>query len=104
MGVLPKRLSKYRLTLHPDKTRLIDLDDEGEGHPRTTFDFLGFTYYISKSRNGKRILKRKTSSKKLNGALKRLSDWIKFYRHKLPIAELIESLNQKLRGTMPIMV
>ncbi|WP_222838160.1 reverse transcriptase domain-containing protein [Chitinophaga pinensis] len=98
MKVLPKRLSKYGLTLHPDKTRLIDLDDDGEGHPRTTFDFLGFTHYISKSRNGKRILKRKTSSKKLNGALKRLSDWIKFYRHKLPIAELIEALNQKLRG------
>lgn len=95
MEVLPKRLSKY---LHPDKTGLIDLDDEGEGHPRTTLDFLGFTHYISKSRNEERILKRKTSSKKLNAALKRLSDWIKFCRHKLPIAELIESLNQKLHG------
>jgi hypothetical protein len=100
MEVLPKRLGKYGLTLHPEKTRLIDLDEEKgkDKHPKKTFDFLGFTHYISKSRKSNRILKRKTSSKKLNLALMRLSDWIKFYRHKLPIPELISELNPKLRG------
>jgi len=100
MEVLPKRLGKFGLTLHPEKTRLIDLGEvEGEDkHPKKTIDFLGFTHYMSKSRKGKSILKRKTSSKKLNLALKRLSDWIKFYRQKLPIAVLIGELNQKLRG------
>ncbi|WP_220388877.1 group II intron reverse transcriptase/maturase [[Flexibacter] sp. ATCC 35208] len=100
MEVLPKRLGKSGLTLHPEKTRLIDLEEEKKGgnHPIKTFDFLGFTHYMSRSLKGKRILKRKTSSKKLNQALKRLSDWIKFYRHKLPIRELIAELNQKLRG------
>ncbi|MVT10055.1 group II intron reverse transcriptase/maturase [Chitinophaga tropicalis] len=100
MEVLPKRLGKFGLTLHPEKTRLIDLEEEKKcgNHPIKTFDFLGFTHYMSKSRKGKPILKRKTSSKKLNQALKRLSDWIKCYRHKLPMRELIEELNQKLRG------
>jgi RNA-directed DNA polymerase len=100
MEVLPKRLGKFGLTLHPEKTRLIDLDEEKgkDNHPKKTFDFLGLTHYMSKSRKGNLILKRKTSSKKLNLALMRLSDWIKFYRHKLPITELISELNQKLRG------
>ena len=100
MEVLPKRLGKFGLTLHPEKTRLIDLDEEKgkDNHLKKTFDFLGFTHYMSKSRKGNPILKRKTSSKKLNLALKRLSDWIKFYRQKRPIAVLIGELNQKLRG------
>jgi RNA-directed DNA polymerase len=100
MQVLPKRLGKFGLTLHPEKTRLIDLDKrESYGdHSKNTFDFLGFTHYIGKSRKGKRILKRKTSSKKLNASLKRMSEWIKLNRHKLYMPILIADLNQKLRG------
>jgi RNA-directed DNA polymerase len=53
MNVLPKRMSKYDLTVHPEKTRLIQFDPdqgddtdttEGERSPPTTFDFLGFTH------------------------------------------------------------
>ena len=45
MDVLPKRLGKFGLTLHPEKTRLIDLEEERKGgnHPIKTFDFLGFS-------------------------------------------------------------
>ena len=73
------------LTLHPEKTRLIDLETEKgkPGQENKTFDFLGFTHYMGMSRKGKRILKRKTSSKKLNASLKRMSEWIKANRHKL---------------------
>jgi RNA-directed DNA polymerase len=100
MEVLPKRLGKYGLTLHPEKTRLIELGEEkGQpGQEKKTFDFLGFTHYMGKSRKGKRILKRKTSSKKLNASLKRMSEWIKANRHKLSMPLLIAELNQKLRG------
>src|ERR671938_989323 len=48
LAVLGKRLARYGLTLHPDKTRLIDFRfkrPEGTHHPAargTTFDFLGF--------------------------------------------------------------
>jgi hypothetical protein len=100
MQVLPKRLGKYGLTLHPEKTRLIDLETEKgkPGQEKKTFDFLGFSHYMGMSRKGKRILKRKTSSKKLNASLKRMSEWIKLNRHKLSMPLLIAELNQKLRG------
>jgi RNA-directed DNA polymerase len=99
MEVLPKRMGKYRLTLHPEKTRLIDLVEEGKRRqPKQTFDFLGFTHYMGKSRKGERILMRKTSSKKLNTSLKRMHEWIKLNRHKHSIPVLIAKLNQKLRG------
>ena len=98
--VLPKRLGKYGLTLHPEKTKLIELEEEQgqQDREKKTFDFLGFTHYMGKSRKGRRVLKRKTSSKKLNASLKRMSGWIKLNRHKLPMPVLIAELNQKLRG------
>jgi RNA-directed DNA polymerase len=96
MEVLPKRFGKYELSLHPDKTKLIDLECEtGEG--KSGFDFLGFTHYKSKSRKGKTVLKRKTSSKKLTKAIVQTEDWIKHNRHKRLI-ELITELNVKMRG------
>jgi group II intron reverse transcriptase/maturase len=100
LKVLPQRLSKYGLTLHPEKTRLIDLDKEREKgeHPQRTFDFLGFTHYIGKSRKGKRILKRKTSSRKMGSALKRMNVWLRENKDKLKLVELIGKVNQKLRG------
>lgn len=101
LQVLPKRLGKYGLTLHPEKTKLIDLEEEGKGtrgQEKETFDFLGFTHYMGASLKGRRVLKRKTSSKKLNASLKRMSGWIKLNRHKLSMPVLIGDLNQKLRG------
>lgn len=96
MEVLPRRLGKYGLTLHPEKTRLIELT-EGKKQPDHTFDFLGFTHYMSTSRKGKPILKRKTSSKKMSASLKRMDEWIKENRH-IGVKELIVRVNQKLRG------
>ena len=96
MKVLPKRLGRFGLTLHPDKTRLVELAKPEGGKPGT-FDFLGFTHYMGKSRKGRRILKRKTSSKKLRMALQRLNEWMKINRHQ-PVAEFIGKLNRKLLG------
>lgn len=96
MKVLPKRLGKYGLSLHPDKTKLVELDSPDQSGPRT-FDFLGMTHYMGKSRKGKRILKRKTSRKKYRSSLKRMSTWIQRNRH-LVLNRLIHKLNVKLRG------
>ena len=96
MKVLPKRFEKYKLTLHPDKTKIISLDSKrGEGG--RSFDFLGFTHYLDKSRKGNKVLKRKTSSKKLTAALTRIHQWIKQNRHQ-KLKYLIVALNRKLRG------
>jgi RNA-directed DNA polymerase len=96
MKVLGKRFEKYKLELHPDKTKVIDLNSKG-GDGNRSFDFLGFTHYLGKSRKGKVVLKRKTSSKKLGLAIDKVQDWIKQNRHR-KIRELIPELNAKLRG------
>ena len=96
MKVLPKRFGKYELELHPEKTKIVNLlNNRNEGD--RSFDFLGFTHYLGKSRKGKVILKRKTSSKKLRIALEKINTWIKENRHK-KIKELIPLLNIRVRG------
>jgi group II intron reverse transcriptase/maturase len=96
MKVLPKRLEKYGLTLHPEKTKLIELEGKN-GQKPDAFDFLGFTHYMSKSRKGNNILKCKTSSKKYRSSLKRMYEWVRDNRHKR-VRDFIGKLNRKLVG------
>ena len=96
MEVLPKRFAKYGLTLHPEKTKLIDLNSKRGGSGRS-FDFLGFTHYLGKSRSGIKVLKRKTSSKRLTRAIVKISNFIKLNRHMI-LRDLITAINIKLRG------
>ena len=74
--VLPKRFAKYGLTLHPEKTRLVDFrrpdrralpsPDNGDVRSRPgTFDLLGFTHYWAKSRKGYWVVKQKTAADRL---------------------------------------
>jgi RNA-directed DNA polymerase len=59
MGDMRQRLEKFALSLHPEKTRLIefgrfaarDRESRGMGKPET-FNFLGFTHICSRSRRG----------------------------------------------------
>jgi len=59
IDVLGKRLQRYGLKLHPDKTRLVDFRiyrPEGACHPDTggtAFDFLGFSHIWQRRRRGK---------------------------------------------------
>ncbi len=96
MEVLPKRFGKYNLELHPDKTKIVDLNSKrGEGG--RSFDFLGFTHFLGKSKKGKLILKRKTSRKKLSISIDKIQTWIKSNRHR-KLKELMAELNVKIRG------
>lgn len=57
MAVLGKRMGKYGLALHPDKTRLVPfqrpLPDQQRGKGPGSFDFLGFTLYWRRTRGGR---------------------------------------------------
>ena len=103
LEVLPKRLGKYGLTLHPEKTRLVRFERPdtrppgGDGGPRTSFDLLGFTHFWGKSRKGNWVVKQKTMSARLSRTLKRISMWCSAHRH-LPIKEQHAALCRKLRG------
>ena len=65
LDAMRERLEKFALSLHPDKTRLIEFgryaadrrDRRGLGKPES-FSFLGFTFICGKSRQGTFQLKR----------------------------------------------
>lgn len=104
LEVLPKRLSQYGLTLHPEKTRLVrftpsDAADSASGGPPAprTFDFLGFTHYWGRSLRKNWVVKRKTATSRLRRALRAVAEWCRSNRH-LPIAAQHQTLTRKLRG------
>ena len=99
MAVLPKRFSRYGLTIHPEKTVLVPFGKPTATweHRNGTFDFLGFTHYWGKTRSGHGVIKRKTSKKKLNRAIKQIWLWCRQNRH-LPFKEQYGVLCAKLRG------
>jgi len=101
LEVLHKRMAKYGLTLHPEKTRLIPFE-----RPRTgangasrpgTFDFLGFTMYWCKTRTGGWRLSMKTRKARVQRTLTALSDWCRRHRH-LPLTDQHAALSRRLRG------
>ena len=101
MEVLPKRFNRFRLTIHPKKTALVEFGNPNSqrrsGDSKSTFDFLGFTHYWSKSRRGYWVIKRKTSAKRLRRAMKLLWRWCCYNRH-MPLSEQHRILSLKLRG------
>jgi RNA-directed DNA polymerase len=103
MRILPKRFGRFGLTLHPDKTRLVEFrrpdlyPPDGELSGPETFDLLGFTHYWGKSLSGKWVVKRKTAKDRFRRALKRVSDWCGEHRH-YDIREQQRALGEKLRG------
>jgi group II intron reverse transcriptase/maturase len=102
MNVLVKRFAKYGLTIHPEKTALIDFrnpskrNDESE-IKKDTFDFLGFTHYWGKSRRGYYVIKRKTIGKRLRQRMKLIWHWCKENLH-VKITEQVKTLRAKLYG------
>lgn len=78
-AAMVERLAKFGLQLHEEKTRLIEFGRFAEANRRRrgerrpeTFDFLGFTHYCGKSREGRFRLVQKTQRKRMMRRLKEL--------------------------------
>jgi len=100
MAVLPKRFTRFGLSIHPDKTKLVRFGrPQKDAHSKLneTFDFLGFTHFWSKSRRGYWVIKRKTMGKRLRRFVKAMWLWCRLNRH-LPVDEQHLKLCVKLRG------
>lgn len=101
--VLGQRLSKYGLSLHPDKTKMVDFRfkiPDGKQHPATqatTFDFLGFTHVWGKSVRGKNMVFQRTAKSRYARALKAIHDWCKRNRHQ-PLDAQQERLGKVMTG------
>ena len=105
MEVLPKRLGRFGLTMHPDKSRLVRFgrparppgQNDDEGSWPESFNFLGFTHFWGPSRKGGWVVTRKTAKDRFSRALTRIAQWCRLGRHR-PIGEQHQTLVRKLRG------
>ncbi len=98
MAVLPKRMARYGLTLHPEKTKRVCFKKPHRGGARPeTFEFLGFTHYWGLSFRGKWALMRKTAPSRFTRTATALRDWLRRHRH-LPIGAQAMLMGRKLRG------
>ena len=101
---MQERFARFGLTLHPEKTRLIEFgryaeaqrNKRGEGRPET-FDFLGFTHCCAKTRQGRFKLLRLTVKKRLRATLAAIRATLKRRRHE-PIDQVGAWLSKVLRG------
>ena len=103
LGVLGKRLARYGLTLHPDKTRFVDFrptPSQGKAHPQTdgtSFTFLGFTHIWGQSRAGKNVVRQVTAKSRYARALAAIGEWCRNNRHQ-PIPDQHTHLTAVMRG------
>jgi RNA-directed DNA polymerase len=101
--VLGKRLSKYGLELHVEKTKRVDFRftrPNGERHAATqatTFNFLGFTHVWGKSMRGKNVVYQRTAKDRFARALRRVTEWCRWNRHR-PIPEQHARLSRMMIG------
>ena len=93
---LPKRMGKYGLTIHPEKSKLVEFTPRMKGKTPTV-DFLGFTHYWTKSVKGMPVIKRRTTKKGLHKGIQKLEECCKSNRNgRLKIQH--RKLRQVLQG------
>jgi RNA-directed DNA polymerase len=98
------RFEEFALSLHPDKTRLIEFGRlaaakrvrRGLGKPET-FTFLGFTFICGKSRQGRFLLCRKTRRDRMRAKLREIKEELRRRLHQ-PIPEQGHWLRRVVSG------
>ena len=101
---LRKRLEKFGLELHPEKTRRIEFgrfaepnrERRGEGKPET-FDFLGFTHISGKNSKGHFTVKRRTIRKRMRSKLRQIKQQLRERMHD-PVPQTGEWLKSVVQG------
>jgi len=101
---LRQRFEEFSLSLHPDKTRLIEFGRHaadrraraGLGKPET-FQFLGFVFFCGKSRRGKFLLHRRSRRDRMRAKLKVIKEGLRERMHQ-PIPDQGRWLGQVVRG------
>jgi group II intron reverse transcriptase/maturase len=101
---LAERFAKFKLKLHPEKTRVIEFGRlavnnrkaRGQGKPET-FNFLGFTHICSQNRKGKFTVARRTMSKRKRAKLKEIKMELRQRLH-YPVPEVGRWLRSVVAG------
>ena len=93
---MPRQLKHYALDVAEEKTRIQRFSRFRPGLQHR-FNFLGFELYWNRDRKGELRVMKRTARKKLQGAKRRMKEWIKAKRH-LDGKLFIKALNRKLIG------
>jgi group II intron reverse transcriptase/maturase len=104
LEAMRERLQEFALSIHPEKTRLIEFgrfaaanrERRGLGKPET-FNFLGFTFICGKSRRGKFLIKRKTRRDRMQAKLQEVKKVLRQLMHQ-PIPKQGKWLRQVVTG------
>ena len=102
-NVLPKRMQRFGLELHEQKSRLVDFRywrphrDGWHQQLATTFNFLGFTHLWGVSRRGNYVVMQRTAKDRLARTLKAITDRCRWMRHD-PMREQHRRLCAMLKG------
>lgn len=101
-NVLGKRMNKFGLELHTEKTKIIDFRFQRPVHENkhkadTSFNFLGFTHLWKKSRKGAFVVYSRTAKERLSKAIAAVNTYCKFNRHK-SMSEQHRKLSLMLKG------
>jgi group II intron reverse transcriptase/maturase len=102
--MLKARLEGFGLEVAEEKTRRIEFGRYARENARRagkkpeSFEFLGFTHYGGKTRKGGYKVKRRTSRKKLQKALREFSEWARQARKKQRKGEMIRGAISRVRG------
>ncbi len=104
LDMMRERLQEFALSLHSEKTRLIEFGRlaaenrkrRGLGKPET-FTFLGFIFICSKTRQGKFQIKRKTRRDRMRTKLQAIKQELRRRMHQ-PIPEQGKWLKQVVTG------
>ena len=108
LELIPARFSKFGLTIHPEKTRLVAFhkpprdatsikSSGGVAQGPGTFDLMGFTHYWGRSRQGYWAVFRRTASQRFARAVSRIGEWCRNNRHE-SVQRQQEALSAKLSG------
>lgn len=95
MEELKERLWKFGLEVAEDKTRILPMG-RFKG-TKEDFDFLGFTFFNTKTRNGKYRLGVRTSKKKLKAKKQAVKEWLHGNMHQA-LGETMKRIQQSLQG------
>ena len=95
LQALRLRMEKFNLELAEEKTRIIPFG-RWKGN-KEKFDFLGFTFYNTRTRKGSYRLGIRTSTKKMQNKLKAAKEWMKGRMH-APVRETMKLLGKSIIG------
>lgn len=99
---LQGRVDRFGLKLNMDKTKVLTMDKKkfARGIKQSSFDFLGFTFYLGRNDKNTVLPKLKSQSKRMRQKLKEIKVWLRNCLHREDMKLVWQSLMRKIKGYM----